>query len=90
MILDSVRNNLLASELSAIARNYIEFAEQFDAFSLPMSAMLRVPIIRLYSNLYLQSNPGEIGRFIGWEQYGNNLGRKPSQMIPNDPKTALH
>jgi hypothetical protein len=24
------------------------------------------------------------------EQYGNNLGRKPSQMIPSHPKSALH
>jgi hypothetical protein len=31
-------------------------------------------------------NRGPAGR----EQYGNNLGRKPSQMIPNDPKSALH
>jgi hypothetical protein len=29
-------------------------------------------------------------RFDPREQYGNNLGRKPSQMIPNDPKSALH
>src|SRR3981189_2363389 len=28
-------------------------------------------------------------RFDVREQYGNNLGRKPSQMIPNDPKSAL-
>jgi hypothetical protein len=27
---------------------------------------------------------------FGWqEQYGNNLGRKPSQMIPNNPKWVL-
>jgi hypothetical protein len=36
------------------------------------------------------AHANEIGRFIRREQYGNNLGRKPSQMIPNDPKSALH
>jgi len=29
------------------------------------------------------------GRTDGREQYGNNLGRKPSQMIPNNPKPVL-
>jgi hypothetical protein len=28
-------------------------------------------------------------RFAAREQYGNNLGRKPSQMIPNNPKWVL-
>jgi hypothetical protein len=31
----------------------------------------------------------KIGRAGRREQYGNNLGRKPSQMIPNHPKSAL-
>ena len=31
---------------------------------------------------------GEIVRVDGREQYGNNLGRKPSQMIPNNPKSV--
>jgi hypothetical protein len=41
-----------------------------------------------------QSVPSNSRRFFGLsaqrrEQYGNNLGRKPSQMILNNPKSAL-
>jgi len=37
----------------------------------------------------VEKDRGVRKRFGPREQYGNNLGRKPSQMIPNNPKSAL-
>ena len=36
----------------------------------------------------LMEDRGTRERLEPREQYGNNLGRKPSQVIPNDPKSA--
>jgi hypothetical protein len=37
----------------------------------------------------MKDRGGARKRFAAREQYGNNLGRKPSQMSPNDPKSEL-
>jgi hypothetical protein len=40
-------------------------------------------------NAGCREQPDTLCRF-GWrEQYGNNLGRKPSQVIPNNRKSVL-
>jgi hypothetical protein len=85
MILDSVRNNLLASELSAIARNYIEFAEQFDAFSLPMSAMLRVPPLVAHTAICI-FNRIRRNRSIYW--MGTIREQPGEETIPDEPKRS--
>jgi hypothetical protein len=36
------------------------------------------------------AHASEYGGIREQEQYGNNLRRKPSQMIPNDPKPVVN
>ena len=46
-------------------------------------------ILEMLAHGLLQTPPRIRLVRIAREQYGNNLGRKPSQMIPNDPKSVL-